>query len=288
MKILRNGFCALAIAIIATSAATAQDSNNTASLVKLEGQNIEYFSQGEGDVVIMLTGRTLSASYLGPLAHEIVKQGHRAVVINRRGAGQSTGSLQYIDYHTYAGDVRKVMQALDITQADILGHALGGRIARTMAADFPQLVNSVILLAVGDEKKAGEGDPEEAKATMKLFQPDSTDEEIRVGMGYMVGNPDDVDRVWKILAPSRYTNPEAIRAEARIKAVRNEWWAPEGDMPYLVVQGLADKSAPPGNAIRFENDMDGRVTLVELPGIGHLSPIEAPDVVAAAIATFLD
>jgi len=125
--------------------------------------------------------------------------------------------LDSIDYHTHAKDAGDVLLALDISQASVLGHALGGRIARTIAADFPKMVNSVILLAVGDQKKPGEGNPDEAKATAKLFQPGANDEEIRIGMSYMVGDPDDVDRVWKTLAPSRYENPEAIRSEANIK-----------------------------------------------------------------------
>ena len=103
----------------------------------------------------------------------------------------------------------------------------------------------------------------------------------------MVGNPEDIDRVWAILEPSRYTNPDAIRSKAHISTPRNDWWAPYGLMPYLVVQGLQDKSAPPENATRFVQQMQGRATRVDLPGIGHLSPIESPQAVAAAIASFL-
>ena len=258
--------------------------NLTSGLATLDGHVIEYFSQGEGDVVILLTGRTLQAGYLEPLAQEIAENGFRAIIINRRGAGRSTGSLQDVDYHTHAADARALLVSLGISQVSVLGHALGGRIARTMAADFPDMVTKVILLAVGDN---GETDPEEAKATAKLFKPDATDTEIRAGMAYMVGNPDDIDRVWKTLEPSRYTNPDAIRSEAHISTPRNDWWAPDGPMPYLVVQGLEDKSALPANATRFMQDMKGRATRVDLPGIGHLSPIEAPEDVAKIIASFL-
>ncbi len=278
----------VALAAGSSASVAAQDFNSKPGLVKLADHTIEYFSQGDGDVVILLTGRTLTAGYLQPLAHEIAKAGYRAIIINRRGAGQSTGLLGNIDYHTHAKDAHDVLLALDISQASVLGHALGGRIARTMAADFPQFVESVILLAVGDEKRQGDGNPEEAKATAKLFQPGVSDEEIRIGMSYMVGDPDDVDRVWKILAPSRYQNPEAMRSEANISSPRDDWWAPAGEMPYLVVQGLSDQSAPPENAHRFVKNMNGRALLVELPGIGHLSPIEAPQDVANAIGIFLD
>jgi pimeloyl-ACP methyl ester carboxylesterase len=58
-------------------------------------------------------------------------------------------------------------------------------------------------------------------------------------------------------------------------------------MPFLVIQGLLDKSAPPENSRQLKAELGDRVTLVELPTAGHLAIVESPDEVSSAIVAFL-
>jgi pimeloyl-ACP methyl ester carboxylesterase len=64
------------------------------------------------------------------------------------------------------------------------------------------------------------------------------------------------------------------------------WW-PGGKGPMLVVQGLSDVMAPPENGRSLKRDYPDRVTLVELPGVGHFMVRERPDLVTEAIASFV-
>lgn len=260
-------------------------SKNNGSIVNLSEATIEYFSQGEGEVILLLSGRGLDVSYLEPLALRLEKAGYQVIRINRRGAGKSTGSLNNVSYHTHANDIAGVLQGLNIYSANIAGHALGGRIARTFAADYPELTNSVILMPAAG--KIG-GDPNETKATSKLFIPNATDSEISEGMKYMVGIPSSSERVWKAIEQSSLANrPATLTSEATIKTPVVDWWAPAGTMPYLVIQGLKDKSAPPENAQIFKQDMGERAEIVELPEAGHLAPVEFPNEVSSHIVSFL-
>jgi pimeloyl-ACP methyl ester carboxylesterase len=54
----------------------------------------------------------------------------------------------------------------------------------------------------------------------------------------------------------------------------------------LVIQGLADVLAPPENGRSLEADYPERVTLLELPGLGHKMAWERPDLIAEAITVF--
>ena len=60
-----------------------------------------------------------------------------------------------------------------------------------------------------------------------------------------------------------------------------------GAAEVLVVQGLDDVSAPPGNGRLIKLELGGRATLVELPGIGHALPVEDPRAVADAVLAHL-
>jgi pimeloyl-ACP methyl ester carboxylesterase len=253
-------------------------------VVRVDGARIEYFSQGSGEAIVLLSGRGLDVGYLEPLAAELAKAGYRAIRVNRRGAGKSTGSLNDISYHTHAKDVSGVVRALGLKRIDILGHALGGRIARTFAADDPSVTRSVVLVPGAGLVEAA---PDEAKAMNAMFKPGATQAEIMTGMSYMVGDPKDSERVWKIIQPSSITDPATLKSETTTTAPLADWWAPPGPMPYLVIQGLKDRSAVPENSRKLKEELGARVTLVELPSAGHLSPVEYPNEVSSTIVKFL-
>jgi len=104
-------------------------------VIKLKDSNIEYFSEGKGQPIVLLPGGSLTVGYMEGLSHALAKAGFQAVRINFRGSGKSTGSGEGVTLHTLANDVA--------------GHAFGNRVARMLAADHPELVHSVILFAAG-------------------------------------------------------------------------------------------------------------------------------------------
>jgi pimeloyl-ACP methyl ester carboxylesterase len=74
---------------------------------------------------------------------------------------------------------------------------------------------------------------------------------------------------------------------AAAAATRIEDWWTAGAAELLVIQGLSDVSAPPGNGRLIKEELGDRATLVELPGIGHALPVENPHAVADAVLAHL-
>jgi pimeloyl-ACP methyl ester carboxylesterase len=166
-----------------------------------------------------------------------------------------------------AADVAGVIQALKLGPTNVAGHAFGNRVARTLAADRPELVHTVILLAAGG-KVPPTADGEHALKT--IFNPASTDAEVLKDMKYMVGNPANIQMAWQIIRPCRASQAAGIERTAIENAPLKEWWAPPGKMRYLVVQGTDDQIAPPENGELLKQELGSRVTLVAFPGAGHL------------------
>ena len=54
-------------------------------------------------------------------------------------------------------------------------------------------------------------------------------------------------------------------------------------VPTLVVVGDADRLTPPWHARRLAEALPQCVGLVEVPGVGHMTPVQAPDAVADAV-----
>src|SRR6185436_13380290 len=186
--------------LCATAQNAAASTRVDSGMVKLADSNIEYFTQGQGEAVVLLPGGSLTVGYMEGLAQALAEAGYRAVRINFRGAGTSTGSGKGVTLHTLAADVAGVIEALKLQPANVAGHAFGNRVARMLAADRPDLVRNVILLAAGG--KVAPKPPAE-RALQTIFNPKSSNAEVLEAMKYMVGNPADVGMVWRILKPAR-------------------------------------------------------------------------------------
>ena len=93
-----------------------------------------------------------------------------------------------------------------------------------------------------------------------------------------------VERVRRMILRQK---PETL--ESDLTAMRDR--ADQSDLlheiriPTLVIAGEADAITPPGPAREMASSIPG-AEFVEIPGAGHLTPVEKPKVVAAALGAF--
>ena len=272
------------IAILILSQGWAQGAEGESHVVQVGNTNVEYFSLGKGETVVLLPGGGLNVSYMEGLARSLSKAGYRAVRINPRGAGASKSAADNVTLHDLAGDVAGVIEALDVGAVHVAGHAFGNRVARMLAADHPELLRSVILLAAGGKVAAT---PEADAALEVVFSPTATEEEYLAAMKYMVGDPKDAKIAGEALTRSRAPGAGAIQYKTATTVELDDWWAPAGTIRYLALQGTHDQAAPPENGVLLRKDLGDRVTLVSLKGAGHLMLVTRPQETAKEIVTFL-
>jgi pimeloyl-ACP methyl ester carboxylesterase len=253
-------------------------------IVKLADSNIEYFSRGKGETIVLLPGGTLTVGYLDGLANALAKAGHRVVGINFRGSGKSTGPSQGVTLQTMADDVAGVIKSLKLGPVHVAGNDFGNRVARMLAASHPDLTRSVILLAAGGKIQPK---PEAANALMVMFNPASTDADVMAIMPYFVSNPANAERVLAMMKPSRDPAAGPIEKAAAEATPLETWWAPPGKTKYLIVQGAEDQIAPPENGEILKKELADRATLVNVPGAAHLLPLEQPDTTASHVISFI-
>jgi pimeloyl-ACP methyl ester carboxylesterase len=164
----------------------------------------------------------------------------------------------------------------------VLGWAWGNRIARTLAADSPPKVASVVLVAAGGKVPA---EPIAAGTATQLRQADLTEEErTRLFAMRMLGPGSDPAPLLAI----QESWPEALTSQgtAGRPTPLDEWWS-GGSAPMLVIQGLQDVVAPPGNGRDLKANYPDRVTLVEIDGAGHALVVEHPVRIADETVRFL-
>ena len=117
-------------------------------LVKVSDIKLHYEMEGNGPPLLMIAGTGLPGATwrTGPSA-QYAGEGFTVITFDHRGTGNS--EQPDIEYSTrmFAEDAVRLLQALDIPQAHILGHSMGGRVVQWLALDHPQQVRSLVLAA---------------------------------------------------------------------------------------------------------------------------------------------
>ncbi len=91
-----------------------------------DGTEIYYKDWGEGPVVTFSHGWPLSSDAWDGQMLFLAQNGFRAVAHDRRGHGRSSQASSGNDMNGYADDLAAVIEALDLTDATLVGHSTGG------------------------------------------------------------------------------------------------------------------------------------------------------------------
>lgn len=250
-------------------------------IIEVGDATLECTLHGSGAPVVLLANAGCSTGYFDHLASVLVTGGLQTISINMRGVGGSRGSLDGATLHDLAGDVTGVINAIGCGPVHLVGHAFGNRIARCLAADQPPLVRSVTLLAagglIGPSTPLGIGFRNATQVKMN-----GSDCVTTLGARWLSPASDP-----KVLEQVECWPAVHIAHLATSRNVPLEYWWSAGTAPLLVIQGLDDKAAPPGNGHALRERLGERVRVVDLPHAGHFLLLEQPEAVARAVSEFL-
>lgn len=251
-------------------------------IIKVGGATLECTLHGAGAPVVLLANAGCSTGYFDELTRVLAAGGLQTIAINLRGVGKSSGSLDGVTVRDLAADVAGVIETLDCGPAHLVGHAFGNRVARCLAVDRPSLVRSVTLLAAGG--LIGPATPlGTALGAATEVKMNGSDCVTVYGARWLSPASDP-----KVLAHVECWPAVHVAHLATGKGVPLEQWWDAGTAPLLVIQGLDDIAAPPGNGHALREKHGKRVRLVDLPRAGHFMLLEQPEAVTRAVAEFIE
>ena len=95
--------------------------------------NIYYEDRGSGKPVVLIHGWPLDGGSWERQSFALLAAGYRVITYDRRGFGRSSAPSEGYDYNTMAGDLDKLIEALDLKDVAIVGFSMGGgEVARYM------------------------------------------------------------------------------------------------------------------------------------------------------------
>lgn len=106
-----------------------------------DGGTLHLLERGRGRPVLLLHGITLNAELWSPLLHELGGDGDdvRVLALDLRGHGRSTAGSEGYGMGLLARDVATVLTELDLHDALVVGHSMGGMATLHFALDHPEV-----------------------------------------------------------------------------------------------------------------------------------------------------
>ncbi|ANF33043.1 alpha/beta hydrolase [Leifsonia xyli] len=125
-----------------------------------DGTPIAYEERGVGVPVLLIAGQATGMHGWGPFADALARD-FRVIAYDHRGIDESgLGDPARYSTRAFADDAVAVLDAAGVAAAHVVGHSMGGRVAQWLAADHPERVRRLVLLATtSGDRSASRRDP---------------------------------------------------------------------------------------------------------------------------------
>jgi pimeloyl-ACP methyl ester carboxylesterase len=255
--------------------------------------HVFWRSGGRGPALLLLNGWSASGLAWPRTWLRELERDFRVIRVDNRGSGYSRFAPTPFTMTELADDVADVLDAADVDRAIVLGMSMGGMIAQEVAFRHSERLSGLVLTATRPGAPVYSA-PKQSGMMLDFLGPRRAGESLEVYL----------NRLWTSAAAEGFAaaHPEAIaelveqvveRPTPRqmllhqLRAVSGWGHAErlrEIQIPTVVVHGAQDRLVHVLNGRRL-GEMIPTATYVELEGVGHLPPLEAPEALLQAIAT---
>jgi pimeloyl-ACP methyl ester carboxylesterase len=225
-----------------------------------------------------------------PVARRLVAAGHQVVLYDQRGHGESSVGTEPVSVERLADDLAEVVTHLDLVGTVLAGHSMGGMTVMGLACRHPELVRDRVrglaLIATAAHGLSAGGRDRFwrivlwREAVNRLMVHRRTGRLLVRGTFGASPRPAHVEATRALFV----TTPPDVRRDCATAMGAMDLRAALGsvDVPAVVVLGERDLLIMNSLTRAIAEHLAG-ATVVELPGAGHMLPLERPDEVARVI-----
>jgi pimeloyl-ACP methyl ester carboxylesterase len=248
--------------------------------IAVRGCSIGVRRSGSGRPMLMLHGASDSGLWLPSMT--ALTATHDVIVPEHPGYGTSDTPAWLDTIADLANFYLDLLNQLDLTGVDLVGHGLGGWIAADLAVRNTRRLASLTLVGAAGVHVKG----------VARVDPFLRTDEQRIRDSFH-----DPARAEPLLERMRRPEFEDIGLKNLTTTARLVWqprgydphlakWLHRIDVPVLLIWGADDRLVPPDFAAAWQRLIAG-AKLVVIPDCGHLPHVEQPHGYVAAIEEFL-
>ncbi|MEV0317198.1 alpha/beta fold hydrolase [Streptomyces sp. NPDC050658] len=256
--------------------------------------------------VVLVHGWTCSTAFWAAQIRDLAVD-HRVIAYDQRGHGRSAAPAGPEGYGTaaLADDLEAVLAATLAPgeKAVVVGHSMGGMtlMAASTRSGFREHAAAVLLCSTGSARLVAEATVVPIRAGWLRTRLTRSALGAKAPLGPVTGV---TRRVLRFATMGPGSAPDRVDVCARIvhacpRVVRYRWahvldeialdaGVLELTVPTAFIAGTADRMTPIGHARRIEAMLPHSLGLTELAGIGHMTPVEAPEAVTARIRELVE
>lgn len=253
-------------------------------LIEVEPR-IRVFAQdlGEGDPIILIPGFGMTHQAWDRQVRVLTAAGHRVLAVDQRGHGRSDKPLTGYSVDRLAQDLVAVMDDLGVHEACVAGWSFGGQVAFKVAADVPERVSKLVLVASNGVRASRSAafpfgrEPEQTvPAMIELETSDRfTARRTTIRTGF-AQEPSSALLEWMIAQSLHMPSWAAIACYRSMLETDLMSLMDSVTCPVLQVIGEADP-VQSAKAARWLSEQLPDARLETIPGCGHYPMFEAPD-----------
>ncbi|RDU96872.1 alpha/beta fold hydrolase [Trinickia dinghuensis] len=254
--------------------------------IESNGVRIHVRNTGDGNAALVFLHYWGGSSRTWRHVIDALPDRHRTVAYDHRGWGESEAPVDGYAIGDLADDAQNVIASLGLEHYVIVGHSMGGKVAQCIAARGPQGLAGVVLVAPSPPEPMALTDEQRAQMAGAYDSRESIEFVID---HVLTAQPLPAEMREQVVADSLRGAPQAKAAwpnaamrediSTVVKAI---------DVPVLVISGEHDRVDSPDTLRKALLPHIAQAHMEVLPGIGHLSPLEAPAALASLIEAFVE
>jgi pimeloyl-ACP methyl ester carboxylesterase len=269
--------------------------------IQANGVTIHYLQSGSGPDLVMLHGLSGNLAVWHLRMVPLLQDHFRVTTYDLRGHGHSSMPPSGYTTRDMAGDLRALMDALGIAQADFVGHSFGADVVLHFALLYPARARKLMLIEPGIpallsdrqsadwdgwaywaeviERLTGEPVPVERRTDVTYMLRRSF--EVPVVYGPLKGMPRRKDRILKLMETTTLAGDYAVIDELTLDNLAT--------IPHPKLL-LYDGASAWLSTFKVLRELLSNCTPVILPGseLRHFAPLEAPEVLVQHLKEFFD
>jgi non-heme chloroperoxidase len=261
-----------------------------------DGGSVYTISRGKGPPILFSHGVTLSTRVWVKQFENLPEQRFRCIGFDHRGHGDSEAGVSGHSIVNLAEDVRTVLERMDLRDAVLVGHSMGGIALQAFATRYPAVAaervrGMVLMSTLAKTYLSGSSWLRKMFERMTGGGPSAGELMTQQNLGFLLARvgfgrdpqPSHVELVREMIAAC--PKAESRAAVAALVGLDMTDELPEIKVPTLVLSGSADVIAPPAQGRRIaELIPDARLEVFK--GAGHMLMLERIDEVDALITDF--
>ena len=239
---------------------------------------VSYHDYGAGPAIIFLHGVGSGKEGWRNQIDPILSIGWRFIAIDAPGFG-TTPLPQAPGFQPHIQCVIETMDQLNISDAVLCGHSLGGMTVQEIAAAHAKRVNAIVLSATSPAFGRPDGGFQKQflKQRFEPFDSGMTMPEYAQKFSKNLVDPAaDQSAVSEIIDVMSPVSIEAYRMSMHtITAFDQRANLPNIEVPTLLIGGESDQNAPSNMMQKMAGKIPG-ANFIELKKTGHMAPVENP------------